>query len=183
MSVIQLLRSKAVVHGRTGSLGAALRGWRIDAASLLADPAGGPVIDALRALALPYRPSQVVGIDRAGTPLAAALGLPATRYLPGRGRCWPDLQPEGRIVVIDDVINTGRTAARAIRVIDALNAEVVAVACLVQYPRGRPWFLRRWPGPVLSLAHLTELGLPHPVHLGGPPRARSSSGADRDLGK
>lgn len=183
MTLTRLLLDKGVACGRSGSLGAALRGWRIDSAALMADPtAADLVIHALRELVLPYRPDQIVGIERAGTPLAARLStsapgdrpLPALRYLPRGAPRWPDAPPEGRIVLLDDVVNTGRTAARAIRRIDALDAEVVALACLVQYPKRRPLFLRPWPGPIISLAHLTELALPHPVHLRTPRRFAAS---------
>jgi orotate phosphoribosyltransferase len=177
LTFTRILLNRGVARGRSGSLGAVLRGWRIDSAALVADPtAADLVISALRELVLPYRPDQIVGIERGGTPLAASLSasaasdrpLPALRYLPSGAQRWPDFPPEGRIVLLDDVVNTGRTAAHAIRRVDALDAQVVALACLVQYPKRRPLLLRSWPGPIISLAHLTDLGLPHPVHIRTP---------------
>lgn len=181
MSITGLLLDKGVAYGRSGSPGAALRGWRIDSAALVAEPTAAAVVHALRDLVLPHDPDQIVGIERAGTPLAARLSalapddrpLPAIRYSPRGADHWPDAPPEGRIVLLDDVVNTGRTAAHALRHVTACNAEVVALACLVQYPKRRPIFLRRWPGPIVTLTTLTKLHLPYPVRLPTPQRART----------
>ncbi|MGD9957080.1 MAG: adenine phosphoribosyltransferase [Candidatus Nanopelagicales bacterium] len=133
-----------------------------DITPLLADPAGIPaVVDGLTA-ALAAQGVEgcdlVAGVEARGfilgTPLAVGLGV---GFVPVRkqGKLPGDVHAESydleygqatlevqvgavaaghRVVLVDDVLATGGTAAAAVNLLRAAGAEVLALACLLELP-------------------------------------------------
>ena len=62
-------------------------------------------------------------------------------------------------ILVDDIVNSGLTAYRAIHRLESDGVEVLAVACLVRYAKRRPLFLRTWSGPLISVFELDDLSL------------------------
>jgi adenine phosphoribosyltransferase len=113
-------------------------------------------IDRMADLVAPYRPARLIGIESRGfvfaAPLALRLGVGFTMVrkrgkLPGSvvGHAYnleygsdtieisADLVPAGsRVVVVDDLIATGGTAAATVELLDKIDAEVAAAAFLIE---------------------------------------------------
>lgn len=163
-----------VVRGRRGTLGALVRGWRIESPRLAHHPAANEAVGRLLCdLVDEFAGATIVGIERAGVSVALSIASSgrglfpnvvsyrAGRAIPRRIPAWSPAEPERghQVVIVDDVMNSGRTARRAIREVERTGADVVAVVCLVRYPRHRPFLLRHWKGPLLSLFDLEALAL------------------------
>jgi orotate phosphoribosyltransferase len=56
-----------------------------------------------------------------------------------------NLEPSSRVIVVDDVVTTGRSTLRAIEAVEGAGHEVVAVMCLVDREEGGAKLLERWP--------------------------------------
>jgi adenine phosphoribosyltransferase len=120
-------------------------------------------IDLMADLVAPYRPARLIGIESRGfvfaAPLALRLGVGFTMVrkrgkLPGSvvGHAYnleygsdtieisADLIPaRSRVVIIDDLIATGGTAAATAELLDKIDAEVTAAVFLIELAglRGR----------------------------------------------
>ena len=113
-------------------------------------------IDRMADLVAPYRPARLIGIESRGfvfaAPLALRLGIGFSMVrkrgkLPGSvvGHAYSleygsdtieisaDLIPAGsRVVVVDDLIATGGTAAATVELLDKVDAEVAAAIFLIE---------------------------------------------------
>jgi len=113
-------------------------------------------IDGMADLVAPYRPARLIGIESRGfifaAPLALRLGIGFSMVrkrgkLPGSvvGHAYnleygsdtieisADLIPAGsRVVVVDDLIATGGTAAATVKLLDKVDAEVAAAIFLIE---------------------------------------------------
>ena len=113
-------------------------------------------IDRMADLVAPYRPARLIGIESRGfvfaAPLALRLGIGFSMVrkrgkLPGsvvghaynleygsdRIEISADLIPAGsRVVIIDDLIATGGTAAATVELLDKIDAEVAAAVFLIE---------------------------------------------------
>jgi adenine phosphoribosyltransferase len=128
-----------------------------DISTLLAEPTAWKVtVDRLAELVEPYRPALLVGIESRGfltaAPLALRLGLGFTMVrkknkLPGRtvshtydleyGSDTIEIQadavvPGQRVVILDDLLATGGTAAAAVHLLRSVGAEVAAAAFIIE---------------------------------------------------
>jgi adenine phosphoribosyltransferase len=128
-----------------------------DISTLLANaPAWRETIDRTVALIEPYRPEVLAGIQSRGfllaAPLALELGLGFVMIrkqgkLPGDvithsydleyGSDTVEIQsdavrPGQRVVVLDDLLATGGTLAAAITLLQKIQADVVAAACIIE---------------------------------------------------
>jgi len=130
-----------------------------DITTLLAD-AGGlrELVDRMAAVARPLDPDLIVGIEARGFPLGAALAyelgcgfvslrkpgkLPrdvhrreyALEYGTSALELHRDaLTPADRVVIVDDVLATGGTAAAAVELVRESGARVISVAVLMELP-------------------------------------------------
>ena len=113
-------------------------------------------IDGMADLVAPYRPARLIGIESRGfifaAPLALRLGIGFSMVrkrgkLPGSvvGHAYnleygsdtieisADLIPAGsRVVVVDDLIATGGTAAATVKLLDKVDDEVAAAIFLIE---------------------------------------------------
>jgi adenine phosphoribosyltransferase len=113
-------------------------------------------IDGMADLVAPYRPARLIGIESRGfifaAPLALRLGIGFSMVrkrgkLPGSvvGHAYnleygsdtieisADLIPAGsRVLVVDDLIATGGTAAATVELLDKIDAEVAAAIFLIE---------------------------------------------------
>ena len=128
-----------------------------DISTLLQRPDAFQVaIDRMADLVAPYRPERLIGIESRGflfaAPLALRLGVGFTMVrkrgkLPGSvvGHAYnleygsdtieisADLIPaRSRVVVVDDLIATGGTAAATVELLDKIDAEVAAAVFLIE---------------------------------------------------
>lgn len=128
-----------------------------DISTLLQRPdAFQAAIDGMADLVAPYRPERLIGIESRGfilsAPLALRLGIGLTMVrkrgkLPGSvvGHAYnleygsdtievsADLIPAGsRVVVVDDLIATGGTAAATVQLLRKIGAEPVAAVFLIE---------------------------------------------------
>jgi adenine phosphoribosyltransferase len=128
-----------------------------DISTLLQHPgAFQAAVDRMADLVAPYRPERLIGIESRGfilaAPLALRLGVGLTMVrkrgkLPGSvvGHAYnleygndtievsADLIPAGsRVVVVDDLIATGGTAAATVELLAKVDAEVAAAVFLIE---------------------------------------------------
>lgn len=128
-----------------------------DISTLLAEPtAWKATVDRLAELVEPYRPALLVGIESRGfltaAPLALRLGLGFAMVrkqnkLPGEtvshtydleyGSDTIEIQadavaPGERVVILDDLLATGGTAAAAVHLLRSVGAEVAAAAFIIE---------------------------------------------------
>lgn len=68
-----------------------------------------------------------------------AKGHGTTRQIEG------DLEPNSRVVVVDDVVTTGGSTLKAIEAAEQAGHEVVAVVCVVDREQGGEQAFSRWP--------------------------------------
>jgi orotate phosphoribosyltransferase len=104
--------------------------------SILAPALGGVIIghEAAEALGVPFRFT-----ERAGERMALRRGF--------------ELRPGERIVVVEDVVTTGKSTLETVAVAEAAGAEVVAVASIIDRSGGRHGF-------AVPFASLVALDLP-----------------------
>ena len=92
--------------------------------------------DVIRALVEPYAadvPDAVAGIEARGFILAAAMAYQLNcGMLMIRRRGKRAIQPGQRIVLVDDILATGATAAAALKLIKRLDGEVAGISCIVE---------------------------------------------------
>lgn len=157
--------------------------WMVDCREVLLKPTS--LHQAARLLwerLKPYRPQAVGGMTLAANPLTIALlyesradGYPLDGFIirkepKGNGlQKWvegPELKPGTRIVLLDDLVNSGETQRRALSVLESLRPEVVAVGTVIDCERAGSAWLRSQNLPVESLFTLRELG----VDFGSPSR-------------
>lgn len=113
----------------------------------------------------------VVGIARGGIPLARGIGeVQRSRgreftvaIWPADGRCTRLIEGDAgrsdRVLLVDDVVNSGRTARKAIGALEAGGARVAGVACLIRYPGTTPLLLGTWSGHVATVFTIQDLSL------------------------
>ena len=122
-----------------------------------------------------HRPDLVGGLTMAADPLTVAVlaeaardGNPlggfavrrrAKRYGLRRLIEGRQVRPGSTVVLLDDVISSGLSLARAHRAVAAAGGTVVAAVVLVDYGRQRAWRFTRLGVPVESLLTLSDLGL------------------------
>nr|WP_275691546.1 phosphoribosyltransferase family protein [Mycolicibacterium sphagni] len=165
----------AVRRGRTRTIGARIRGWSIESAQILHDhEARMLTAEFLWRKIEPFNADLIVGIEAAGGPLILALAQAALddRYSERLSTinfrssgthvdpaCARRIEAGDRVVLIDDVLNSGRTARSVIRVIESKGAIAAGLICLVKYTNGRPLALRKWRGTIDCVFTLDQLGL------------------------
>ncbi|WP_280466162.1 hypothetical protein, partial [Nocardia brasiliensis] len=71
----------------------------------------------------------------------------------------PPPHPPRRVVIIDDIVHSGRTARRTIRRVRRAGLVPLALACLIKYPSGRPIRLRACTIPIYPAYSLSDFGL------------------------
>ncbi|MEX0759465.1 MAG: adenine phosphoribosyltransferase [Tistlia sp.] len=128
-----------------------------DISTLLAEPSAWKVtVERLAELVEPYRPALLIGIESRGfltaAPLALRLGLGFAMVrkknkLPGAtvehtydleyGSDTIEIQadavePGQRVVILDDLLATGGTAAAAVHLLRSVGAEVAAAAFIIE---------------------------------------------------
>lgn len=166
----RLLIEKSLLRQRWGSPGAVIRGWRIDFSRVLNRAEQVSAASCLLREISGHLPATVVaGILRSGGPLAAGIASIAsaagsslrTAFVAPSFRTRPATPIENGdlAIVVDDIINSGWTARRAIRNIEAAGAKVLGLACLVRYSSEKPLLLRDWDRPIFSVFGLEDLGV------------------------
>lgn len=151
-------------------------GWLIDCRELLLQ--GDYLSQASQLLwqrLKPYHPDSVAGMTLAAHPLALGLkyaaqaeGIDLSVNLIRRTPKEDGLQRqvEGpppragqRVVLVDDLINSGETQRKALMALRKFGVEVAAVGVLIDYQRGGSQWLRRQGLSVEALYSLSELGI------------------------
>lgn len=172
------LATGAVIRQRSSSLGALVRGWRFDSARVLSDPeAAETAARLLGTIVSEFRAACVIGIADGATPLVHSMAanamlarcVPIVATIDLERRANPLIAIVGpsartnwrnlRAVLVDDTINSGWTAQRAIRTAKSAGIDVVAVACLLRYSVRRPLLLYRWRGSIRAIFVLRDLRL------------------------
>ena len=119
----------------------------------------------------PYAPFQVGGLETAAIPLVSGLvlegerrGMPMSGFYVRKSRDKDGMQNviEGigeseRVVLIDDLMNSGKGIERAVEVLEAAGKQVAAICVIVQFREddAYPYFGRKGI-PVLSLFRLSD---------------------------
>ncbi len=123
----------------------------------------------------PYRPDAVGGMTLAANPLTIALlyesradGYPLEGFIirkepKGNGlQKWvegPPLKPGARVILLDDLVNSGETQRRALSILAPMRPEVVAVGAMIDCERAGSAWLQAQGLPLESLFTLRELGV------------------------
>lgn len=123
----------------------------------------------------PYRPQAIGGMTLAANPLTIALlyesradGYPLTGFIirkepKGNGlQKWvegPELEPGTRVVLLDDLVNSGETQRKALDILKPLGVEVVAVGAVIDCERAGSAWLQARGLPLERLFTLRELGV------------------------
>jgi len=81
----------------------------------------------------------------AGTPLRAFIVRKETKKHGTGHRIEGNLEPNSRVVVVDDVVTTGGSTLRAIEAAEEAGFRIVAVLCIVDREEGGTERLSRWP--------------------------------------
>jgi orotate phosphoribosyltransferase len=122
-----------------------------------------------------YQPDFVAGMTLAANPLTIALMLesrkdnrnvdallirrePKADGLRKRIE-GPDVRPGAKVVLLDDIVNSGETQRQALDALAPLQANVVAVATVVDYERAGSRLLLARGIPLIALFTLRELGI------------------------
>ena len=150
--------------------------WLLDCREVLLDSRYLPLAarllwDRLR----PYRPQMVGGGGLGAAPLVAALLCEAAadgqrlegflvRPEPhGRGLCkrieGSPIGPGARVVLVDDLLNSGRSLIALLRSLEPLRPELLAVAVLVDHQRAGSGWLAARDVPLEALFTLADLGI------------------------
>jgi len=80
-----------------------------------------------------------------GKPLRACIVRKEAKEHGTARRIEGNLEPESRVVVVDDVVTTAGSTLRAIEAVEEAGHSVVAVVCLVDREEGGTERLSRWP--------------------------------------
>ena len=173
----ELLRERSVTHGDFILASGRRSGFYIDARRTTMSGEGLAVIGALglaRLVARGWAPDLVGGLTLGADPVAYAIaaaaraqGRPLDAFTVrkqakthGTGRrvegCF---RPGAAIVVVEDVITTGHSAAEAIAAITAEGGRVLGVLAVVDREEGGRTTLEQAGHPVEVLVTATELGL------------------------
>ena len=150
--------------------------WMVDCREVLLSPTS--LHHAARLLwerLKPYRPEAVGGMTLAANPLTIALlyesradGYPLEGFIirkepKGNGlQKWvegPPLKPGTRVVLLDDLVNSGETQRRALSILEPLRPEVVAVGALLDCERAGSAWIKAQNLPLERLFTLRELGV------------------------
>lgn len=123
----------------------------------------------------PYEPDLVGGMTLAANPLVIAMlyesradGRPVDGFLirkepkeDGLRKLieGPPIRPGARVVILDDIVNSGETQQRAIKALEPTGAEVVAVGALIDCERAGSQWLKGQDLPLEALFTLEELGV------------------------
>lgn len=151
-------------------------GWMIDSREVLLSPES--LHHAARLLwerLKPYRPEAVGGMTLAANPLTIALlyesradGYPLQGFIirkepKGNGlQKWvegPPLRPGARVVLLDDLVNSGDTQRRALEILGPFRPDVVAVGALIDCERAGSTWLQGQQIPLEALFTLQGLGI------------------------
>ncbi|MBO9542859.1 PQQ-binding-like beta-propeller repeat protein [bacterium] len=150
--------------------------WMIDCREVLLSPES--LHHAARLLwerIKPYAPEAVGGMTLAANPLVVALlyesradGYPLQGFIirkepKGNGlQKWvegPPLRPGARVVLLDDIVNSGDTQRRALEILAPFQPEVLAVGALIDCERSGSNWLKGRQIPLEALFTLDELGI------------------------
>ena len=151
-------------------------GWTFDCRELLLSGSSLRLASSeLWARLRQYRPTAVGGETLAADPMVSGLVLEADRdgypldgFIVRRERKTysmrrlvegPELGDRSRVILVDDLINTGSTFRRVVAAIRRSGATVVAAATLVDYQRSGGRWAAELGIPLISLFTVTELGL------------------------
>jgi outer membrane protein assembly factor BamB len=150
--------------------------WMVDCREVLLSPTS--LHHAARLLwerLKPYRPEAVGGMTLAANPLTIALlyesradGYPLQGFIirkepKGNGlQKWvegPELKPGTRVVLLDDLVNSGETQRKALSILKPLQPDVVAVGAMIDCERAGSAWLQAQDLPLERLFTLRELGV------------------------
>lgn len=150
--------------------------WMVDCREVLLNP--DSLHHAARLLwerLKPYRPEAVGGMTLAANPLTIALlyesrldGYPLQGFLIRKEpksnglKKWvegPDLKPGMRVVLLDDLVNSGETQRTALSILKPFQPQVVAVGAVLDCQRAGAAWLESQNIPLESLFTLKELGV------------------------
>ncbi len=150
--------------------------WMVDCREVLLEPTS--LHHAARLLwerLKPYRPEAVGGMTLAANPLTIALlyesradGYPLEGFIIRKEpksnglQKWvegPPLKPGTRVVLLDDMVNSGDTQRRALSILEPFRPEVVAVGAVIDLERAGANWLHDQGIPLEGLFTLRELGL------------------------
>lgn len=150
--------------------------WMVDCREILLNPTS--LHHAARLLwerLKPYRPQAVGGMTLAANPLTIALlyesradGYPLEGFLIRKEpkanglQKWvegPPLEPGTRVVLLDDLVNSGETQRRALSILEPMRLDVVAVGALIDCERSGSNWLSAMKLPLESVFTLRELGV------------------------
>ena len=138
-------RSGALLHGHFKLTSGRHSDVYYEKFAILRDPAVcTPVCAELAARLASYRPAVVIGPTLGGViiayEVARHLGVPAVYAEPGdRGRVLKrgfSLEPGQKVVIVDDVLTTGRSLREVIDLVDSYRAEIAAVGLLLDRSGG-----------------------------------------------
>lgn len=150
--------------------------WMVDCREVLLNPTS--LHHAARLLwerLKPYRPEALGGMTLAANPLTIALlyesrmdGYPLEGFIIRKEpkanglQKWvegPELKPGARIVLLDDLVNSGETQRKALSILKPLRPEVVAVGALIDCERAGSAWIQSQNLPLECLFTLRDLGV------------------------
>lgn len=174
-ALVRLLAQRSVRRGRFTLSSGRESTHYIDARLTTMSPEGLAIIGPLALFAIRERGwavDAVGGLTLGADPIAYAIALASVAAPPlvraftvrkeakqhGTGRLIEGPMREGdRVVVIEDVITTGRSALRAAEAIQSAGAEISGILALVDRDEGGRAVLEGQGFPIVCLASLTEL--------------------------
>ncbi len=146
--------------------------WMLDFREIILDATHLSTISGLfYDMLKPYAPYQPGGLETAAIPLVSGLVLEAksrgadmngfyvrkSRDKDGMQNVAEGLREGGRVVLLDDIINSGKGLERAVEVLESLGKRVAAICVVIRF-RGDDeyeYFVRKGI-PILSLFHLSD---------------------------
>ncbi len=127
----------------------------------------------------PYKPEMVGGMTLAANPLTIAVmyesradGMPVDGFIirkepkeDGLRKLieGPPIKPGARVVLLDDIVNSGDTQKTALEALEPTGAEAVAVGALIDCERTGAQWLQGQHVPLEALFTLRELGISQQV--------------------